>query len=79
MRFRLLAAAAAIGFPSAASAAPADTPATIVASQIGSWDCSISSPGSKEVEQLVIVWAPYGEELDPGFGRRRGVRKPARA
>ena len=42
-------------------AASADSAATIVSSQVGSWNCTIGAPGAK-AQQLVIVWAPYGED-----------------
>jgi hypothetical protein len=67
---------AASAYPTAAPAAVIESPSTIVSSQVGSWDCTISSPGAKEDEQLVIVWAPYGKDwirgsVDvPVFGSR---------
>ncbi len=59
----------------AAFAARVDTPASIVGSQLGSWDCTVTTPGSN-AQQLVIVWTPYGEDwihgsVDvPAFGSR---------
>ncbi len=56
--------------------AEANPAAALLQSQVGSWNCTISEPGIRETQKLVIVWAPYGSNWIRGnvdvaaFGRR---------
>jgi hypothetical protein len=61
--------------------APAPDPITsLLRTQVGSWDCTISYPGLREAENFVVVWSGFGEHYIratadvPAF-RREPARK----
>ena len=46
----------------AASPAPAsDAIKTLLRSQVGSWDCTITYPGLRESEKFIVVWSGFGD------------------